>query len=395
MRLWGNILGGGLVLAAIVLLGISIYNQKKATNEQHFSNYTLLMSSWDKYKSQFVDTTGRVVDHGAESITTSEGQSYALLRSVWADDRTTFDKVWRWTVNNLRREEDNLFGWKWAVGPDGLGGFVDQGGGNSASDADNDIAYALILASRRWNDSTYLTEAQKIINDIWEKETVSYKDKRYLVAGNWAITQTEAVINPSYFVFYAWREFAKIDADHDWMKLVDSSYEILSAATTRSLDKNASGGLPPNWFILNLKNGEVLPSEEDGMNTNYSYDAVRVPWRVSYDYQASMDPRAYQYLSLNFESLKKYYQEFGHLPSVWAHDGKPMSKVENPVMYATALSVFAQTDKEMARRLYEEKIINLYALDRSNFREDLPYYEQNWLWFGVALFNQNLAWNEN
>jgi endoglucanase len=252
-----------------------------------------------------------------------------------------------------------------------------------------------VLAARRWNEPAYLTEALKIINDIWEKETVAYADKRYLVAGNWAITETEAVINPSYFVYYAWREFAKIDEKHDWTNLIDSSYEILNDVTRETLDKGSSGGLPPNWFILNLKNGGLLPGRDGGMNTNYSYDAVRVPWRVAFDYQVSADTRAYQYLTLNFESIKNYYKDFGLLPSVWAHDGVPASKVENPVMYATAISVLAQTDKKMAKRMYEEKIINLYSLDRSNFREDLPYYEQNWLWFGVALFNQSLKWNEN
>lgn len=388
-----KILGWSVTLVAMAILLISLYKQKKAINEQYFSNYTLLMSSWDKYKASFIDPEGRVIDFSANEVTTSEGQSYAMLRSVWADDPETFERVWGWTQKNLQRSEDNLFGWRWGV-VEGRGGFVSPGGENSAADADNDIAYALILASRRWQKSGYEDQARAIIEDIWELETVAMGNKRYLAAGNWAIAESEAVINPSYFVYYAWREFAKIDSERNWMRLVDSSYEILKEATELSLDENKSGGLPPNWFVLDLTNGEIEPAIEGGLNTYYSYDAVRVPWRVSFDYQQSLDIRAYQYLVYNFASLKQYYKENGYLPSVMAHDGQPVSRVENPVMYATALEVFAHTDRQLAQKIFQEKIINLYALDRSTFREDLPYYEQNWLWFGVALFNNQINWDE-
>ena len=51
--------------------------------------------SWAGYKQGFVGGDGRVSDPTRGGITTSEAQSYALLRAVWMDDRPSFDSVLR------------------------------------------------------------------------------------------------------------------------------------------------------------------------------------------------------------------------------------------------------------------------------------------------------------
>jgi endoglucanase len=60
-------------------------------------------------------------------------------------------------------------------------------------------------------------------------------------------------------------------------------------------------------------------------------------------------------------------------------------------MYATALGYFMTVYPELGQKMYQDKIVDLYSNDKSTFREDLPYYEQNWLWFSSALFNQELV----
>ena len=69
-----------------------------------------------------------------------EGQAYAMLLSVAADDRSRFDRVWGWTRAHLQRS-DGLLSWRWADG------HVVQD--EPAADADLDAARALALAADR------------------------------------------------------------------------------------------------------------------------------------------------------------------------------------------------------------------------------------------------------
>ena len=46
---------------------------------------------WNTFKKHFVSEQGRVIDLGSkQSITTSEGQSYALFFALVANDQTSF-----------------------------------------------------------------------------------------------------------------------------------------------------------------------------------------------------------------------------------------------------------------------------------------------------------------
>ena len=63
-------------------------------------------------QAEFVEQgTGRTLDPSQGGITTSEGQSYTMMRAVWSDDRATFDSSWQWTKDNLQRP-DRLLSWR-------------------------------------------------------------------------------------------------------------------------------------------------------------------------------------------------------------------------------------------------------------------------------------------
>ena len=107
-----------------------------------------LSALWSFYKQTYIQN-GRVVSLDENGITTSEGQGYAMLRAVWSNDRATFNTVWAWTKQQLQVRDDKLFAWKWK------GTVLDR---NSATDADTDIALALILAAGpRGNSSAGLS----------------------------------------------------------------------------------------------------------------------------------------------------------------------------------------------------------------------------------------------
>src|SRR6185437_9569518 len=145
-----------------------------------------LAALWQTYQHTNIQD-GRAVSWDEGGITTSEGQSYALLRSVECNDPAMFDKVWQWTQTHLQvRLDDNLFSWKWkdqVIGQD------------AATDADTDIALALILASRRFSRPDYLKLALPILESIWKHEIVAQGNDFYVTAGNWSVTQNYPVLH--------------------------------------------------------------------------------------------------------------------------------------------------------------------------------------------------------
>lgn len=375
-----------LLLTATVLYIKSSYSQVTRT----YSSYALLHSSWEDYKERFIQEDGRVLDYSQGAVTTSEGQSYAMLRSVWIDDKATFDHVWGWTQINLQRDDDALFGWRWGQREDQSYGFIENGGENSASDANVDIALALILAGKRWDNPEYIEEAQKILDDIWELEIAEAQGKRYLIAGNWAQNEVELVLNPSYFAPYAFRIFDDIDDSRDWRSLIDPAYQLLENSSLALLNDESGVGLAPNWVAINRETGALSTPDVDNLNTQYGFDAMRTPWRTALDYIWNEDSQAKEYLQLACTPLMESYTTKGRIASVYSHDGEVIDSSENPTAYSTALGCFKVINPDLADTLYQEKIVSLYANDEDSFNPEIPYYEQNWLWFGAALYHDQI-----
>lgn len=112
---------------------------------------------WQAYRAKFVDSTGRVIDHdpGSNDRTTSEGMAYAMFFALVTNDRTTFDKLQRWTEDNLASGDltARLPAWSWGKAPDGSWKTLDK---NSAADADLWMAYDFLEAGRLWKDDRLL-----------------------------------------------------------------------------------------------------------------------------------------------------------------------------------------------------------------------------------------------
>jgi len=377
-------------IAFVLLLSIILINSSVVKRNQTFSAYTFLSSSWEKYKQQFINQDGRVIDYSQNSVTTSEGQSYALLRAVWMGDKPEFDLLWHWTSTTMKRPHDHLFGWRWGKTSSGTYGFASSSDQNSAADADEDIALALILASHRWNQSSYLQAASNILPDIWRFETGMAKGRNYLVAGNWANSPTQLTIDPSYFSPYAYRIFATVDKNDDWESLITPGYQMLTDAGTLPLDKGKAVGLPPDWITIDTASGKIAPSTLPNTSTNYGFDALRIPWRIALDYQWNSSSLASTYLKHSFTYLTQQYSTNSKLASIYAHDGTVVQATEDPAIYATSLGFLSLTNPKLAKLMYQEKILTLYSNDTNSFNTKLPYYEQNWVWFGAALYNKQL-----
>ncbi len=344
----------------------------------------VLQSTWQGYKADYIQGDGRVIDHQRAAVSTSEGQSYALLRAVWSDDRPTFTTVWTWTHHNLQVRSDQLFGYLWGRRGNGYWSILDQ---SSATDADEDIALALVFAARRWDDNAYLQAARAIVRDIWRDEVAYVRGTPYLTAGSWAPSYSTPgpVLNPSYLAPYAYRIFAQIDPAHPWTLVVDSSYSILAACSAAPLGDRKSVGLPPNWCALRRATGRVAAIPTITRADDYGYDAFRAPWRVALDYLWNGDPRARAYLA-GIDFLRQQWRRVGML-GAYSHAGAPSGLLNDPVFYAGALGDFVVTDPTAARAIVARKLLPLVRQQAgvAYWDQRYSYYEQNWLWFGLAL----------
>ncbi|HEY5449784.1 MAG TPA: glycosyl hydrolase family 8, partial [Polyangia bacterium] len=100
--------------------------------------------------------------------TVSEGVAYGMLLSVYADDQPTFDKLWQYSQIPSHLDANGLMHWYIGTAGEVLGT-------GAASDADEDMAYALIAADARWGGrgsltTNYIDLAKTLIGKIWQYE---------------------------------------------------------------------------------------------------------------------------------------------------------------------------------------------------------------------------------
>ncbi len=385
----------------------------------------ILKSTWQGYKTHFIQADGRVLDPSAEDISTSEGQSYALLRAVWMNDRETFDRVYQWSINNLQTPRgDKLFAWRWGKLPETLEapkpliklseplktienietkllikpskekiqasiygwGVLNK---ESASDADQDIALALILASRRWNTPQYQRDAMAILRDFWNKNTGESPAGRVLFAGDWHKPNiTSELINPSYFAPYAYRIFSEVDKnpEHHWLELVDSSYFILDQATNKTRT-----GLPPDWLLFSLEPDKKVSLfyKSSDQRSDYGYDAIRIHWRIGMDYLLNPDEKRALTTLKKSNFLSRYWALKQKLPAQLTVDGieRNSNKQQEAslAVYGASLLGISLNEERMADGILRQHIMPSLK-ENSFWGNKKDYYAQNWVWLGLATY---------
>ncbi|WP_242341052.1 glycosyl hydrolase family 8 [Anaeromyxobacter sp. SG66] len=328
-----------------------------------------LSALWSFYRYAHVER-GRVVERDEGGITTSEGQSYALLRAVWAGDRATFDEVWRWTRENLQVRDDRLLAWKWKDG------VQDR---NAATDADQDSALALVLASRRFGEARYLEEARRLLADVWAREVIQAGGRFLPTGGNWAPRERYPTIHVAYLAPYAYEVFAEVDPAHPWKELVRGSYEIL-----RFLYFDKGLVLPPERIWVDPRSGALLLDKPGGGAPQvFGYDAVPIFWRVALDARwfgrrGEADLRA-RMLAFPREALRAE----GRLRDRYTPGGRALSELDGQPHMASVAALAAVEDPALAAGLREGKLDSIF--ERALAGEETPYYLHNWLWLGRAL----------
>jgi endo-1,4-beta-D-glucanase Y len=168
-------------------------------------------------------------------------------------------------------------------------------GTGGATDADEDMAWALVMADRQWGgkgtlDKPYLDYAKTLIKAIWDHE-VDHQNKDFLLAGDtW---QGNLIFNASYFAPSEYRVFGEVTGDTaGWGRVIDTGYTILGKSLNAQ-SKNADNGLVPAWCDAN----GAPKTPDNGGATNYQYDSARIPFRIGLDYCWHAESRAKDYLA--------------------------------------------------------------------------------------------------
>lgn len=252
--------------------------------------------TWPDFVKSYVSPDGRVVDTGNGNISHSEGQGYGMLLAAAHHDQPTFDKIWNWTRANLQIRPDALLAWKWE--PRGKKGVVTDM--NNATDGDILVAWALYRAAALWGSQSYRDSAAKILAAILKSAIVpSSLGPLVLPAVEGFKRPNGVVVNPSYWVFPAFRTFAKEDPSTDWMAVSAAGKKLLGIA------RFGTWKLPPEWVLVQ-QSAVQLP---DGFAPQFGYNAIRIPMHLVWDRDA--DPA-------DFASYRAYRASFPSLTAVKA-----------------------------------------------------------------------------
>ena len=345
----------------------------------------------------------------------SEGVGYGMLVALYADDQATFNKIWD-TANSV------MWGgcyYNWQMAPSGK-----ISGTGAASDAEEDVALALIFADKlvsagKWTPYTstkfgydYKTHAQKILDCMWDTKQI-VGDGILAPGAGWG---GNSFVNPGYFSPAWYKIFENFDSNGSrWKGVVDKSYDIISKSPGYSM------GMVPDWMT---PSGGWVGSAGLGYNAYFESraffkDAIRILWRVAIDAIWFDEERAKTFLknALTFINSKggpeasNFYQieKAGELlpasdkwydfndsdnSSTWRYR-REHSHLTIGMWATAAMAVGEKADRiafseEMAK-FYEGRDYFGLATDTSGALEDTlhneMYFDQFLAWFGTSMMS--------
>lgn len=298
--------------------------------------------------------------------TVSEGMAYFMLLT---HNQATFDALFAY-VNHY---PDNQGLMTWVVTNEGAVPSQQRG---AATDAELDIALALILAHRKWGGD-YLENAKARLALI-EEHLVS--DDFILKPGDeWGPANTS--FNPSHVSPFHFVLFTEVsDQSELWKKVAARQREV-----EESLLAQSQTGLMPNWAIVEDRRVRLDQSEESYHQS--SWDAVRVPWRHAMLVLSGMNPNpeAYRHSIRVLRAWGSFFENIAPA-EVWpGYDvttGEPVSTEYTDPIFTDAAALALIVGPPEVKRRYWEYLVNTPAAKR--------YFQESFrlltLWVGGGVY---------
>lgn len=259
--------------------------------------------------------------------TVSEGIAYGMILAVVHDDQALFDDLWKYSQHWANHH--GLMHWYIdAEGSKPLG----EGG---ATDSDEDIAWALLHAHKRWGGSgsigeAYMHAARRQIQAVWDHEIDHSRRGLVMPGDQWELP---GLFNPSYFAPSQYRVFGKATGNEEgWSLVIETGYRILDLCQNPSLGNHANG-LVPAWCLDDGTPQIPFPWGP----THHQYDSARTPYRLAQDWTWHREPRALDY-------CRRAAGFFASLPQAdfvdgWELDGTPRPDADSKLPTESAVFV--------------------------------------------------------
>jgi endo-1,4-beta-D-glucanase Y len=308
-----------------------------------------------------------------------------MLLAVYMNDQTLFDDLWQYEQQFL--DQYGLMDWN--IKADGSG--ATAGGGGPATDADEDMAFALVMADKQWGgkgklSKNYIDIAKDTITNVWNNEIYDYK---YLKP--WP-TADSSTINLSYFAPAYYKLFAKIDTKNtaNWTTTVDTMYTVLNASLNSS-NGNTDNGLVPAWCDSGGKpNGGAFGPTGGPSPTNYQYDSCRTPFRIGMDWCWNGETRAQAYVA----KTSKFFSGITVAKMVDGYDlnGTPHAQYQTGANASIQSSAFIGPAGvgAMGNATYQSFLNDAYTVVAG--RTALvggTYYEDSWMVLSLLMMTAN------
>jgi endo-1,4-beta-D-glucanase Y len=359
---------------------------------------------YDQWKAHLVTSDGaggfRRVTRPAEpglapNSTVSEGIAYGMIISVYMDDQVLFDDLWnyallhRWTYvpypDTGGTTETTLL-MNWYIFADGSLG-ADPGGDGAAIDADEDMAWALVMADRQWGgqgslDRGYIDYARELIDDIWTYEILDGQLPKN--GTNWGDWDN---LNISYFAPAFYRVFAQVGGNDAWSTaVVDCVYSVIDGNLIAA-NGNQDNGLVPAFSTSNGA-AAAAPPDSGPLPFSYQYDSCRTPFRIGLDACLFGESRAVGYVA-------KTSQFFSSIGAANIVDGYQLDGAENPQYPSSyqglsAAFIGPAGVGAMHSSAYQAFVDDVYGLVRqNNMWAGGQYYDESWTMLTLLMMTGN------
>ena len=261
-RYGAPLLAGGAGLLACVGAALAVGSAPPAAPRATAADDRTAVAAGRRFLELYVRPDGRVRHSGAR---VSEAQAHALLIAAALRDESAFRTVWRWTRTHLRRT-DGLFARSWA----GARG-IDR---EPASDADLDVARALLVAAGAFDRPDHARAAMRIGEAVRREETFASERGRQVLAAS-PRARRGRLVEPG--------SFAPRTVGMLWRATRDGVYRSLA----RSMRVTAGDVLalspyrPPDRATVDAGGRAVPVPTKDGAAAAYGPDAQRLPLRFA------------------------------------------------------------------------------------------------------------------
>jgi endoglucanase len=337
---------------------------------------------WQQYRARFIDASGRVIDHDPPSNerTTSEGMAYGMFFALVVNDRPTFNRLLRWTEDNLAGGDlaARLPSWIWGQSPDGRWKPLDS---NSASDADLWMAYDLIEAGRLWKDDRLARLGDRMLDRIARSEVaVSPKLGTVLLPGpvGFQPQPNRLILNPSYSPPQVLARLKEEQPNGPWGAALDALPGLIGAASP--------AGFVMDWVVSGATTapsptpGE-LATGKTGFTPVGGYESIRVYLWLGMADKGTPGVQK----SLQYANGMAHYMDGNATPPVQVDPTGRVLNADGPVGFSAAVIPYlAALDRKDSAKLQTARLAASVDPASGLYGHTPQYYDQNLAMFSIG-----------